>query len=136
MGAGRPKKYLSRYDTQVSVEKDLWDIAKNLGITLSEAVSYGLQVLIEAEIRYRPDLTSDDLDRYLKVKKQEMDLNRKELSRKESVEETVQTLIDEKRSQEELKNRKIKVWNIADSRYEDIPESQFNEIIHKKVVRK
>lgn len=133
MPAGRPRKYSDRYDTTVSVERPLWDIAKRLDITLAEAVSYGLQVLIEAELRYKPDISSDDLNTYLKIKKDELLANQKEAKRQESAEATIQSLISQRQEDEKQESELIRVWDIGYSDYRMIPKSQFNPIVHKLV---
>lgn len=133
MPAGRPRKYSERYDTTVSVERPLWDIAKRLDITLAEAVSYGLQVLIEAELRYKPDISSDDLNTYLKIKKDELLANQKEAKRQESAEATIQSLISQRQEEEKQESELIRVWDIGYSDYRMIPKSQFNPIVHKLV---
>ncbi len=133
MPAGRPRKYSDRYDTTVSVERPLWDIAKRLDITLAEAVSYGLQVLIEAELRYKPDISSDDLNTYLKIKKDELLANQKEAKRQESAEATIQSLISQRQEEEKQESELIRVWDIGYSDYRMIPKSQFNPIVHKLV---
>jgi len=104
-----------------------------LDITLAEAVSYGLQVLIEAELRYKPDISSDDLNTYLKIKKDELLANQKEAKRQESAEATIQSLISQRQEEEKQESELIRVWDIGYSDYRMIPKSQFNPIVHKLV---
>ena len=69
---GRPREYENRYALTVSVEKDLWDYAQSYGILARDAISYGLQGLIESEIIKTKKATPDKIDRYLEIKNREL----------------------------------------------------------------
>lgn len=69
---GRPKEYESRYPLTVSVEKDLWDYAQKYGILARDALSYGLQGLIETDIIKTKQATPEEIDRYLEIKNREL----------------------------------------------------------------
>jgi hypothetical protein len=56
----------------VSVEKELWDYAQSYGILARDAMSYGLQGLIESEIIKTKRATPDEIDRYLEIKNREL----------------------------------------------------------------
>jgi len=56
----------------VSVEKDLWDYAQSYGILGRDAMSYGLQGLIESEIIKTKKATPEEIDRYLEIKNREL----------------------------------------------------------------
>ena len=69
---GRPREYENRYPLTVSVEKDLWDYAQSYGILGRDAMSYGLQGLIESEIIKTKKATPEEIDRYLEIKNREL----------------------------------------------------------------
>ena len=69
---GRPREYDNRYSLTVSVEKDLWDYAQSYGILARDAISYGLQGLIESEIIRTKKATPEEIDRYLEIKNREL----------------------------------------------------------------
>jgi len=69
---GRPREYKNRYPLTVSVEKDLWDYAQSYGILARDAMSYGLQGLIESEIIKTKKATPEEIDRYLEIKNREL----------------------------------------------------------------
>ena len=69
---GRPREYANRYSLTVSVEKDLWDYAQSYGILARDAISYGLQGLIESEIIRTKKATPEEIDRYLEIKNREL----------------------------------------------------------------
>lgn len=69
---GRPREYENRYPLTVSVEKDLWDYAQSYGILARDAISYGLQGLIESEIIKTKKATPEEIDRYLEIKNREL----------------------------------------------------------------
>jgi len=69
---GRPREYVNRYPLTVSVEKELWDYAQSYGILARDAMSYGLQGLIESEIIKTKRATPDEIDRYLEIKNREL----------------------------------------------------------------
>lgn len=69
---GRPREYENRYPLTVSVEKDLWDYAQSYGILGRDAISYGLQGLIESEIIKTKKATPEEIDRYLEIKNREL----------------------------------------------------------------
>ena len=131
MPAGRPTKYTNRFETTVSVEKGLWDVAKRLNVTLAEAVSYGLQVLIEAEIRSTKGITAETIEDYLEVKKTSMHQWAQIRAREEAAEEQIQKLICDKKSSSE----EIRIYNIADNEYQIIKRSEFSPLIHRMVTK-
>jgi len=69
---GRPREYENRYPLTVSVEKELWDYAQSYGILARDAMSYGLQGLIESEIIKTKKATPEEIDRYLEIKNREL----------------------------------------------------------------
>lgn len=69
---GRPREYDNRYQLTVSVEKDLWNYAQDYKILGSDAISYGLQGLIESDIIKTKKATSEEIDRYLEIKSREL----------------------------------------------------------------
>lgn len=69
---GRPREYENRYPLTVSVEKELWDYAQSYGVLARDAMSYGLQGLIESEIIKTKRATPDEIDRYLEIKNREL----------------------------------------------------------------
>lgn len=69
---GRPREYENRYPLTVSVEKELWNYAQSYGILARDAMSYGLQGLIESEIIKTKKATPEEIDRYLEIKNREL----------------------------------------------------------------
>lgn len=69
---GRPREYDNRYVLSVSVEKDLWDYAQNYNILARDAMSYGLQGLIETDVIKTKKATPEEIDRYIEIKSREM----------------------------------------------------------------
>ena len=69
---GRPREYSSRYPLTVSVERDLWDFASEYGILARDAISLGLQGMIENDLVRSKKIPPEEVSRYMEIKNREI----------------------------------------------------------------
>lgn len=69
---GRPREYSSRYPLTVSVERELWDFASEYGILARDAISLGLQGMIENDLVRSKKIPPEEVSRYMEIKNREI----------------------------------------------------------------
>ena len=133
------RKWLSPVNTSTRVEYIYKKIGDILGIETTQATNAGYEVLIEDRLSNIDDqrITPDLVKEFREVRNHHLKELEIVLHRRIILDEKARELEEKKskiKEQRQLITTPIKVWDLAEERYKTIPECDFNELIHQKVL--
>jgi len=124
------RKYLDKYITSVALERKEREIAESLGITLSDALRIGLNVMINTRISDGDRrLTDEILADFLEIQKKDVEDFKAYIRMQDAAQQTLVKMAEtlkETRKPKEL----VRVWDRAREAYVQIPRDDVNPEWH------
>lgn len=131
MVRGPPQKYQNRASCSVSIEMDLKQVALDMGIDFTRALTHGLQFLIDYRLKSGEKVPADTLERYKRAK----EIALKDLQEYLKIEQDRQTILSEtieKRKESEARlNEKIEVYDEESERLRVIKRKEYQPGFHE-----
>jgi len=120
------RRFLNRYITTISMERKEREIAESLGITLSDALRIGLNVMINTRISDGDRrLTDEILADFLEIQKKDVEDFKAYIRMQDAAQQTLEKMAEtlkETRKPKEL----VRVWDRAREAYIQIPRDEVN----------
>ena len=124
------RRFLNRYITTISMERKEREIAESLGITLSDALRIGLNVMINTRISDGDRrLTDEILADFLEIQKKDVEDFKAYIRMQDAAQQTLVKMAEtlkETRKPKEL----VRVWDRAREAYVQIPRDDVNPEWH------
>jgi len=124
------RRFLNRYITTISMERKEREIAESLGITLSDALRIGLNVMINTRISDGDRrLTDEILAAFLEIQKKDVEDFKAYIRMQDAAQQTLERMAETLKESKKPKEL-VRVWDRAGESYIQIPEDEVNPEWH------
>ena len=124
------QKYFDRYITAVSMERKERTMAESLGITLSDALRIGLNVMINTRIADGdPRVTPELITEFIEIQKKDAEDFKAYIRLQDAAQQTLEKIAEIRK--ETLKPREmVRVWDKGTEAYIQIPKEELDPRWH------
>ena len=131
-----PKQYEDPYTTTVTMERDMFALAKKAKILLSRCLAVGMMVMFETEMEAdNTAWTADMVAEYRKIKDRDLQKIEEFIRVEKKKDKAVAAIHDKVKAVEAADNELIEVYDEIDERRKLVKPSEFRPDYMKRLVK-